>query len=429
MDSPPLGVPNIFNLSSMSAPASPMVGYPTLSLAADSRSASPSSPASSSMSPDVSGPPAQRIRRPKNPFILFRCDFVKRGVVPASVERDHRNISRIAGRAWRLMTPAQKRPWEERAAVEKEEHARAHPGYKYKPSSRGGAAARSAAAGKRQARRARVEDGRCDQLARIVVGMRDGETLKDHVPAREHPSQNISRRRSSSCPPIPSASAVQPSSVSLQPSEPSFFAPRDDLFVPGWNLSLHSDTAPAWSIAPEETFQPGQLFSPFQYPAYDAGQYAMGSRARDCIPPPPLSAVDAMPAPLYLPAMATPNLRTLSSQTTTSQWHDQAVAYSDITTPTFGHVRDASSSHYISPLPLPPTSAATSAAHSSSPAFNLSIPANDLPHGMPPPYADVDPVFAYEAAADVAHLRSDWVDNLTYPVAFEEGDVCGSQLE
>ncbi|EJD54333.1 hypothetical protein AURDEDRAFT_37295, partial [Auricularia subglabra TFB-10046 SS5] len=76
------------------------------------------------------------IRRPKNPFILFRCDFVKRGVVPASVERDHRNISRIAGRAWRLMTPDQKRPWELRAAIEKEEHAKAHPGYKYKPTSR-----------------------------------------------------------------------------------------------------------------------------------------------------------------------------------------------------------------------------------------------------------------------------------------------------
>ncbi|KZV90907.1 hypothetical protein EXIGLDRAFT_598613, partial [Exidia glandulosa HHB12029] len=73
------------------------------------------------------------VKRPKNPFILFRCDFVKRGVVPASVERDHRNISRIAGRTWRLMTPEQKRPWELLAAREKADHARMYPDYKYKP--------------------------------------------------------------------------------------------------------------------------------------------------------------------------------------------------------------------------------------------------------------------------------------------------------
>lgn len=47
--------------------------------------------------------PAGHIPRPRNAFILFRCLFVSQQSVPASVEKDHRNISRIAGRVWKAM--------------------------------------------------------------------------------------------------------------------------------------------------------------------------------------------------------------------------------------------------------------------------------------------------------------------------------------
>lgn len=47
--------------------------------------------------------PAGHIPRPRNAFILFRCLFVSQQAVPASVEKDHRNISRIAGRVWKSM--------------------------------------------------------------------------------------------------------------------------------------------------------------------------------------------------------------------------------------------------------------------------------------------------------------------------------------
>jgi hypothetical protein len=47
--------------------------------------------------------PAGHIPRPRNAFILFRCLFVSQQAVPASVEKDHRNISRIAGKVWKSM--------------------------------------------------------------------------------------------------------------------------------------------------------------------------------------------------------------------------------------------------------------------------------------------------------------------------------------
>ncbi|KAF9072934.1 high mobility group box domain-containing protein, partial [Rhodocollybia butyracea] len=71
------------------------------------------------------------IPRPRNAFILFRCDFVRQKKVPGHVEANHQNISRIVGSVWRNMSTSQKAPWIEMADMEKKNHAKAHPGYKY----------------------------------------------------------------------------------------------------------------------------------------------------------------------------------------------------------------------------------------------------------------------------------------------------------
>ncbi|KAI0308485.1 high mobility group box domain-containing protein, partial [Amylostereum chailletii] len=71
------------------------------------------------------------IPRPRNAFILFRCDFVAQKKVPASVEHDHRNISRIAGKIWQEMSERQRAPWVKMAEQEKEIHRRKYPGYRY----------------------------------------------------------------------------------------------------------------------------------------------------------------------------------------------------------------------------------------------------------------------------------------------------------
>jgi HMG (high mobility group) box len=67
----------------------------------------------------------------RNPFILFRTAFVRSGHVPAGVEPDHRNLSRIAGEVWRRMTATEKKKWNDLAEEVKEEHKREYPNYRY----------------------------------------------------------------------------------------------------------------------------------------------------------------------------------------------------------------------------------------------------------------------------------------------------------
>ena len=77
--------------------------------------------------------PEGHIPRPRNAFILFRCDFVAQKKIPASVEPDHRNISRIVGRVWKAMSDEERRPWLEEAKKERETHKRLYPQYRYSP--------------------------------------------------------------------------------------------------------------------------------------------------------------------------------------------------------------------------------------------------------------------------------------------------------
>jgi hypothetical protein len=79
--------------------------------------------------------PQGHIPRPRNAFILFRCDFVAQKKIPASVEPDHRNISRIVGRIWKAMSDEDRRPWVEEAKKEREKHKRLYPLYRYSPTS------------------------------------------------------------------------------------------------------------------------------------------------------------------------------------------------------------------------------------------------------------------------------------------------------
>jgi HMG (high mobility group) box len=93
--------------------------------------------------------PEGHIPRPRNAFILFRCDFVAQKKIPASVEPDHRNISRIVGRIWKAMSDDDRRPWVEEARKEREKHKRLYPQYRYSPTSASAAAATTALKEKR----------------------------------------------------------------------------------------------------------------------------------------------------------------------------------------------------------------------------------------------------------------------------------------
>ncbi|KAK7435706.1 hypothetical protein VKT23_019538 [Stygiomarasmius scandens] len=82
--------------------------------------------------------PAGHIPRPKNAFILFRCDLVRQKRIPAELQADHKDISRIAGMMWKSLSSKQKKPWMDMAKMEKKLHLLKYPNYAYKSGSGSG---------------------------------------------------------------------------------------------------------------------------------------------------------------------------------------------------------------------------------------------------------------------------------------------------
>lgn len=74
------------------------------------------------------------IPRPPNAFILFRSSWWKKHECLPGHETNHREISRMAGRAWKSLSYEEKKPYIELAGVRKHEHRMRYPGYKFAPS-------------------------------------------------------------------------------------------------------------------------------------------------------------------------------------------------------------------------------------------------------------------------------------------------------
>jgi len=79
------------------------------------------------------------VARPRNEFILFRCDYVrkhsregKRIRRPPGAEAE-KTLSKQAAEAWHHLPPEERLYWKERANGERNEHARRHPDYRYRP--------------------------------------------------------------------------------------------------------------------------------------------------------------------------------------------------------------------------------------------------------------------------------------------------------
>ncbi|KAJ4466536.1 high mobility group box domain-containing protein, partial [Lentinula aciculospora] len=69
--------------------------------------------------------------RPPNAFMLFRSDFLKRDVIPPSVEKRQQTLSRIAGEVWNLMPAQEKKEWHEKSAEALRLHNEKYPNYKF----------------------------------------------------------------------------------------------------------------------------------------------------------------------------------------------------------------------------------------------------------------------------------------------------------
>jgi len=108
--------------------------------------------------PPRRGDPAW-IARPRNPFIIFRCEYSrehsrgdgKRVRRPPGSQPVEKTLSKRAAEAWHQLSPEGKNRFKVLADREKEEHARLYPNYRFKPTKRGtvSGAASGAAAKKR----------------------------------------------------------------------------------------------------------------------------------------------------------------------------------------------------------------------------------------------------------------------------------------
>ncbi|KAI3056506.1 transcriptional regulator family: HMG [Aspergillus niger] len=79
----------------------------------------------------------KRIPRPLNSFILYRLAYSDR-VKYWLGRNDPQTISRLSGQSWKMEAPDIRKQYETLAEKEKWNHARAHPGYRFSPSSKRG---------------------------------------------------------------------------------------------------------------------------------------------------------------------------------------------------------------------------------------------------------------------------------------------------
>ncbi|PCH41504.1 hypothetical protein WOLCODRAFT_54666, partial [Wolfiporia cocos MD-104 SS10] len=72
------------------------------------------------------------IPRPANAFMIFKSAVNLAVHVPGNKGKGE-TICTLAGKLWRSLSEAQKRPWYERAKEVKREHKRLYPDYRYSP--------------------------------------------------------------------------------------------------------------------------------------------------------------------------------------------------------------------------------------------------------------------------------------------------------
>ncbi|KAJ6460507.1 high mobility group box domain-containing protein [Mycena sanguinolenta] len=73
------------------------------------------------------------IPRPPNAFILFRSSFIRSQNVPGRVEGNHSTLSKIIGKLWHALPPAERARWEDKARAAQAEHRRRYPDWRFRP--------------------------------------------------------------------------------------------------------------------------------------------------------------------------------------------------------------------------------------------------------------------------------------------------------
>ncbi|KAJ7480107.1 hypothetical protein B0H11DRAFT_1267659 [Mycena galericulata] len=120
--------------------------------------------------------PANHVARPRNSFIIFRSEFYAMQRITPKVEDDHRIISRVAAILWHDLPEEDKREYQVKAELEKLEHRRLHPNYRFLP------VVRAQKPLKRKVQRNGPEDlERCREIAELLKAGKQGDELEEAV--------------------------------------------------------------------------------------------------------------------------------------------------------------------------------------------------------------------------------------------------------
>ncbi|KAF9458755.1 hypothetical protein BDZ94DRAFT_1200641 [Collybia nuda] len=200
------------------------------------------------------------IARPPNAFMLFRSIFwANEKLKEEPIERDHRDISRIAAHCWNALDDAAKDPYRELALQKKLQHGLEHPDYKYKP------AFSRLRSSKRRIKRNSDEEERCRKLASLIMdgassaGIREAmKGTEKQPPLRRNSSRSgaTRARRCASKANSPHLSSIKLGSPGLKVESPL----RPPSYLSGYqeNSFVPTDEIPHLELSPvkkeEEAF-------------------------------------------------------------------------------------------------------------------------------------------------------------------------------
>lgn len=202
------------------------------------------------------------IPRPPNAFMFFRSELWSKEKIKKTVERDHRQISRIAGQVWNEMSDEARKPFIEQALVAKEEHKKKYPDYKFSPVSKG-------KGGKRRSRedvRAQVSRSKAiaqlllsglegDNLAAVTKQMNDYGDMQDSEATSSQPKVSKARKTGKA---TKSRRSRRRPSPSPYPSPPPSPPSGPTLMPPSSPLTSPESSSPSLPLSPE----PKDLSSP-----------------------------------------------------------------------------------------------------------------------------------------------------------------------
>ncbi|THH20055.1 hypothetical protein EW146_g1238 [Bondarzewia mesenterica] len=127
------------------------------------------------------------VPRPRNAFIIFRCEYsrehAREGSSSSSGIMMDKTLSKRAGEAWRRLSAVEKIHYQERAKVEKDEHARRNPHYRFNPMrNRSGTVSSTSTTSSSRSARSRNDPDHCARVASFTVqGTQSGNRLADSV--------------------------------------------------------------------------------------------------------------------------------------------------------------------------------------------------------------------------------------------------------